>query len=324
MNFLITGGAGYIGSCVSQYLIDTGHKVIIIDDLSTGLKENIPKKSKFYKTNINNLKNINKIFKNNKIDVVMHFAAYTNNEESTLNPKKYTNNNFVNGKIFFSFCIKKGINKIIYSSTAAVYGNKNKKVTENDDLKPLSPYAISKLKLERYLEKNKKRISCIILRYFNVAGADKNLRCGFNTNKGFNLILNLCRAVSKSQSFKINGQNYNTKDGTTIRDFIHVSDLAEIHYKVSKLIKRNKIFYTLNCGYGVGFSVLDIFNKFVKISKKKIHYKVTKRRKKDIAFSVANPMKLRKLINWKPKYQSLDKLIKSSLDWYKKSKKKIV
>ena len=107
MNFLITGGAGYIGSCVSQYLIDTGHKVIIIDDLSTGLKENIPKKSKFYKTNINNLKNINKIFKNNKIDVVMHFAAYTNNEESTLNPKKYTNNNFVNGKIFFSFCIKK-------------------------------------------------------------------------------------------------------------------------------------------------------------------------------------------------------------------------
>ena len=150
MKYLITGGAGYIGSCVSQFLIDKGHQVIILDNLTTGLKKNLPKKCKFYRTDIHNIKNVRKILKENKIDVVMHFAAFINNEESVLKPQKYFKNNFANGKIFFSLCIENGINKIIYSSTAAVYGNKSKKVSEKDSLKPMSPYPISKLKLEKY------------------------------------------------------------------------------------------------------------------------------------------------------------------------------
>ena len=170
------------------------------------------------------------------------------------------------------------------------------------------------------MEKNKKKISCIILRYFNVAGADSKLRCGFNIHKGYNLILNLCRSVFKNKKLKINGHNYKTKDGTTIRDFIHISDLAEIHYRVSKLLIKKKMFSVLNCGYGFGFSVLEILSEFIKTSKTKIDYQFVKKRRGDIIISISNPSKLKKLINWKPKYQSLNQLVKSSLNWYKKNK----
>ena len=322
MRYLVTGGAGYIGSCVSQHLIDKKHEVIIVDNLSTGLKKNIPRKSQFYKINIQDKKKIRKIFKKHKIDIVMHFAAFIDNEESVLKPKKYFKNNYLNGKSFFSCCIEQGVNKIIYSSTAAVYGNKNKRVSEKDKLSPMSPYPLSKLFLEKYLDKNKRKISCIILRYFNVAGADQNLRCGFNINKGYNLILNLCRSVYQKKKLIINGNNYKTKDGTTIRDYIHVNDLAEIHYKASKLINNKKVYYKLNCGYGFGFSVLEILKEFKKISKKKINFEFGKRRKFDIIISISNPSKLKKLINWKPKHQSLSHLVKSSLNWFNKSYKK--
>ena len=149
MRILVTGGAGYIGSCVSQYLIDKGNKVIIIDNLSTGLKTNIPRKSKFYKCNIKDTKKINKILSKNKVDVVMHFAAYIDNTESILKPKKYFKNNYLNGKEFFSNCINKGIKKIIYSSNAAVYGNKKKKVSERDIIKPLTHYTKTKEKKKK-------------------------------------------------------------------------------------------------------------------------------------------------------------------------------
>ena len=321
MRVLVTGGAGYIGSCVSQYLIDKGNKVIIIDNLSTGLKSNIPKKSKFYKCNIQDTKKINKILSKNKVDIVMHFAAYIDNAESILRPKKYFKNNYLNGKEFFSNCIDKGIKKIIYSSTAAVYGNKKKKVNEKDILKPLTPYSSSKVLLEKYLEKNKKNLSCVILRYFNVTGADTQLRCGFDINRGKNLFLNLCHSVTKNKKFKINGKNHNTKDGTTVRDFIHVNDLSEIHYKLSKLMIKKKIFFKLNCGYGFGFSVLEILYKFINLSKIKINYEFVKKRKGDIVVSISNSSKLKKIINWKPKHQSLNYLVQSSLNWYKKMAK---
>ncbi len=198
---------------------------------------------------------------------------------------------------------------------------KKKKVNERDIIKPLTPYSSSKALLEQYLEKNKKDLSCVILRYFNVAGADKRLRCGFDINKGKNLFLNLCHSVIKNEKFKINGYDYNTKDGTTIRDFIHVNDLSEIHHKLSKLIVNKKIFLKLNCGYGFGFSVLEILHKFIDLSKKKIDYEFVKKRKGDIIVSISNPSKLKKIINWKPKYQSLNYLVQSSLNWYKKMAK---
>lgn len=319
MRALVTGGAGYIGSTVSNLLLDLGHNVTIIDNLSTGIKKNIPKKASFFETDISDIKKIDKIFSKKKFDIVFHFAALINNEESIKYPKKYFNNNYLKGKIFFEYCIKNKINKFIYSSTAAVYGNKNNLINENDKLKPMSPYAKSKLKLENFLDKKKSKISCIILRYFNVAGSDKKLRCGFNINNDQNLILNLCLSSLKKKTFIINGSNYNTKDGTPIRDYIHVEDLAQIHLLVANKVLKNNLFRTLNCGYGNGFSVIEILKKFNLISKNKIIYKVGKRRKNDIVKSISNPNKLVRLTKWKPKYNNLNKILKSSLDWYKKN-----
>ena len=241
MNALITGGAGYIGSTVSNYLIDRGHNVTIIDNLSTGSIGNLPKKAVFFKIDISDTKKLNKIFHKKKFDIVFHFAALINNEESIKSSKKYYENNFTKGKIFFENCIKNKITRFVYSSTAAVYGNKNTKVSEKNKLKPMSPYPKSKLKLENFLKKKRKKISCIVLRYFNVAGSDYKLRCGFNIKKGYNLILNLCTAGIKQKKFIINGNDYDTKDGTPIRDYIHVEDLAQIHLITANLILKKKI-----------------------------------------------------------------------------------
>ncbi len=319
MNALITGGAGYIGSTVSNYLIDRGHNVTIIDDLSTGSISNIPKKAVFFKIDISDTKKLNKIFHKKKFDVVFHFAAFINNEESIKSPKKYYENNFIKGKIFFENCIKNKINRFVYSSTAAVYGNKNKKVNEKNKLKPLSPYPKSKLKLENFLKKKRKKISCIVLRYFNVAGSDYRLRCGFNIKKGYNLILNLCTAGIKQKKFIINGNDYDTKDGTPIRDYIHVEDLAQIHLITANLILKKKLFKIYNCGYGNGFSVNEILKKFNRLLNKKINFKIGKRRTSDIVISIANSDKLIRETNWRPKYNNLTYILKSSLSWYKEN-----
>ena len=319
MNALITGGAGYIGSTVSNYLIDRGHNVTIIDNLSTGSKKNIPKKAMFFKIDISDTKKLDKIFSKKKFDVVLHFAAFINNEESIKYPNKYYENNYKKGKIFFENCLKNNLDKFIYSSTASVYGNKNKKVSEKNSLNPMSPYPKSKLKLEDFLKKKKGKIRCIILRYFNVAGSDQKLRCGFNVKKGYNLILNLCSSSYKKKKFIFNGNDYKTKDGTPIRDYIHVEDLAQIHLLSANTILEKKIFKIYNCGYGYGFSVKEILTKFNFILKKKITYKIGKRRNSDIIISIANPKKLKQEIKWRPKFNNLKYILKSSLNWYKKS-----
>ena len=318
MKALVTGGAGYIGSTVSNLLLDRGHEVIIIDNLSTGKKKNIPKKASFFKVDICNSRSVKRILLKKNIDIVFHFAAFVDNLESLKKPKKYYKNNFEKGKIFLETCINNNITKVIYSSTAAVYANKNKKINEKSKLNPISPYSLSKLKLEKILDKKKNKIDCIILRYFNVAGVENKFRCGFNTKKGQNLILNLCEASTKDKAFIINGSDYKTPDGTTIRDYIHVEDLAEIHLLTAKLLLKNRIFKIYNCGYGHGFSVKQILKRFSYISKKKMKFKIGKRRPKDIIVSVANPKRLIKFTKWKPRYNNLSHIVKSSLKWYKK------
>ena len=318
MRVLVTGGAGFIGSTVCNLLVDSGHEVNILDNLSTGKKSNIPKNATFFKVDIGDTKKIKKILINKKIDVVFHFAAFVDNLESIKHPKKYYKNNFEKGKIFFETCIENNIKKFIYSSTAAVYGNKKKKVNEKDILKPISPYSRSKLKLEKFLNKKKNKIDCIILRYFNVAGVETKFRCGFDIQKGQNLILNLCVASTKNKTFIINGNNYKTSDGTTIRDYIHVEDLAQIHLLIAKVLFKNRTFKILNCGYGYGFSVKQILDQFSLVSKKKVKFKIGKRRPKDIIISIANNKRLTNFIRWKPKYNNLSHVVKSSLKWYKK------
>ena len=324
-NILLTGGAGYIGSHVVNLLIDKGFSVTVIDSLITGNKNLVNKKAKLIVSDIANIKKISQLLSSKKFDLVLHFAGLIRVDESVKKPQKYLKYNYSKSKIFLKMCHDNGIKKIIFSSTASVYGNLSKsKVNEGDITKPINPYATSKFLFEKYLMKisKTKNVKYIILRYFNVAGADKKLRSGLISKHATHLIKVACEvATNKRKKLIINGSNYNTPDGTTIRDFIHVRDLAEIHYKVSKLVLNKRVFFKLNCGYGYGFSVLEILKKFAKISKKKINYQFTERRKGDIVISIANPSKIKKIINWKPKHQSLNKLVKSSLDWYKKTSK---
>ena len=194
-------------------------------------------------------------------------------------------------------------------------------MSEITKLKPLNPYAKSKLKLENYLIHNSKikNFKYIILRYFNVAGADKNLRSGLISKSSTNLIKVICQvATKKKKKFKINGNNYDTKDGTPVRDFIHVSDLAEIHYLTAIYLLKNNKSKILNCGYGKGYSVLEVLKNMNLILSKKIPIIFGKRRIKDIKLSVSNTNKFNKYIKWKPKYNNLRYILKTSYEWEKK------
>ena len=264
INILVTGGAGYIGSSVSNLLIDQGYNVTIFDNLITGHEELIPSKAKFEKLDISDTSNIEKIFKNKKFSAVFHFAGLIRVGESIEFPEKYMDNNFEKSKIFLNTCFDNDIKKVIFSSTAAVYGNtKKNKVTETDEINPLNPYAKSKIKLENFIidQSIKRQINYVILRYFNVAGADKKMRTGLISKYSSHLIKNACEvATGKREKLIINGDDYNTPDGTTIRDFIHVSDLADIHLLSLGYLINNNRSEIFNCGYGNGYSVKEVIN----------------------------------------------------------------
>ena len=316
MKVLITGGAGYIGSSIAWYFIDRGHKVTIIDSLVTGKLSNVPKKSKFIKSDIADVKNLN-ILLNENYDVVLHFAALIDNEESISKKELYLSNNYIKSKIFLKLCIKKGIKNFIFSSSASVYGLSNKSVNETSNTKPLAPYGKSKLKFEKFLEKSKDKINYVILRYFNVVGVEKKMRCGFKIKKNKSLFNNLCKAHINDKNFSIFGKDFATKDGTTVRDFIHISDLSNVHYKFSKIVQKNKLRFIVNCGYGTGYSVLDVVNKFNSILDKKIKFNFKPKRKNEIEYSVADNKKIKKFIKLKTSRKKLFLMIKSSLDWYR-------
>ena len=322
-NILITGGAGYNGSHICHLLIDQGHRVSCIDNLITGNKKLLPRKVNLNVFDIADKKKVSMLLKKNKFDVVIHLAGLIGVDESLKKPKKYYNYNYLKAKKFLDTCFKYDLKKIIFSSTASVYGNiKKKMVSENDSLKPLNPYAKSKIKLENYLIKSSKtnNVKYVILRYFNVAGADKKLRTGLISKNSNNLIKSICDVVTrKKHKLTVNGVNYKTKDGTTIRDYIHVSDLAEVHYLTLNYLIKNQKSEIFNCGYGQGFSILDVINGMNKISKKKIPFILGKPRKNDIEKSVANIKKLKKCFKWKPKYNNLRVILKTSLEWERKN-----
>ena len=321
MKILLTGGAGYIGSHVSLELLDNGHQVTIIDNLVNGAKKLLPAKANFLECDINDEKKISNLLSENKFDVVMHFAGYTRIGESTKFPEKYYENNFEKPKKFFDVCIKNNLNKFIFSSTGSVYGNVSmqKNIPEDYKKNPLNPYSDSKYKLENHLISlsKEKKISAIILRYFNVAGADKKNRSGLITNPD-NLIKAICEvAVGKRKELTVNGNDYKTKDGTTIRDYIHVSDLAEMHILAAEnLIKKNKT-DIYNCGYGMGFSIGDVIKAMNKILKKEIKIKYGARRIGDAEYSVSDNTKFLNEFNWSPKMNSLDQILITSLNWEK-------
>lgn len=319
MRVLITGGAGYIGSSVAWMFIDRGHEVTIIDNLKTGKKRNIPVKSKFINCDISNLNRLKKSLKEN-YDVVLHFAALINNQESIKKKKEYLDNNYNKSKIFLKFCHEKGIKNFIFSSSAAVYGSSKKSVHEKSKTNPLAPYGKSKLKFEKYLEKFKSEINYVILRYFNVVGVEKKMRCGFEIKKNKSLFNNLCSSALNKKNFKIFGNDFNTKDGTAVRDFIYISDLSEVHYSFAKILMKKSINSVFNCGYGKGYSVKEVIDTFNEILDKKISFKIGPRRVGDSKMIVANTSKFNNFFLWKPKFNNLKYILKTAYEWEKKIK----
>ena len=319
MNILLTGGAGYIGSHTTLSLIDKGHSVTVIDNLITGNKTLIPTKAKHFNFDIADENSIQKILKENKFDVVMHFAGLTRVDESVKYPEKYELHNFEKSKIFFSLCIKNNLKKIIFSSSAGVYGNNNSSnLIEESELKPINPYAESKYKIENFLISKKDKIDYTILRYFNVAGADKGKRSGLIAKSSTNLIKVLCElAVNKRKKIIINGDDYETKDGTAIRDFIHVTDIADMHVLAANNLLKNRSSNIYNCGYGSGYSVKEVITEMENILKNKLQVEIGPRRPKDIAVSVANSDKFKKEFNWKPRFNNLSIILSSALSWEK-------
>ena len=320
MNILITGGAGYIGSHIAEHLIRKKINVIIIDNLKTGYKRLINKNSVFIKSDINNKNLLIKTIKKYNIHTIIHLAAYLNVSEAEKNKKKYFKTNILGTKSILDSCKNSNVKNFIFSSSCSVYGNIKGSVSEKNKLNPKGYYAYTKLESEKLIinYSKKYKLNFGILRYFNVAGASTSGKIGeINPSHG-HLIKNLAiQYLKKKPKINIFGNNYNTKDGTCVRDYIHISDLVDIHLKCLKYLNTKKKSFILNCGYGKGYSVNEIVKIFKKL-KKNLTIKYTNRRPGDVDQVYANNNKIKKILRWKPKYNNIRKIIISAINWEKK------
>lgn len=323
-NILITGGAGYIGSHVSFLLIEKGYNITIIDSLITGNKQLVPKEANLEICDITDTDKVTQILKSKKFEAVLHFAGLVRVEESVKYPEKYIEFNYNKAKIFLDTCFQNNLNKVIFSSSAAVYGNPKKdKIIESDELNPLSPYADSKLMLENYLIDQSKNVNVkyIILRYFNVAGADQKMRTGLISKFSTHLIKVASEVATKKRNkLVINGDDYNTPDGTPIRDYIHVSDLADIHLKSLEYLLKDNQSEIFNCGYGKGYSIKEVINCLNNLLETNINFEIGPRRDGDSECIVSNSEKFIKAMSWKPKFNDLNYILKTAIAWEKKLK----
>lgn len=320
---LVTGGAGYIGSQIVFDLVDLGYKVVVADNLSTGHKKLINKKAIFYKVDIGNKVEMEKIFLKHRIDQVIHLAASLSVEESMKNPSKYYLNNVVNTKNLLEISGKYKIKKFIFSSTCAIFGEGVKKVKDDAVPNPTSHYGLTKLLCESLIEKLSKKFkfNYYILRYFNVVGADAKYRVG-PINQSGQLFKNLSTCiVNKNYQIKVYGKNYKTRDGTCIRDYIDVNDLSRIHINclIEKLKKKSCI---INCGYGHGYSVLQIVKMFEKISGKILKKKYLPPRKGDVSEVISVLSKKKEIKKILSNNFYINEFVKNSLLWEKKISKR--
>ena len=322
IRILVSGGAGYIGTVLCHYLYDKKIDFAVIDNLSNSSLKFFRKNFIFYKDNINDLSILEKIYQEFRPTHILHLAASIDVNESEKDKKKYYNNNVLNSKKFINFYIKKNIKNFLFSSTAAVYNvNPNKKKEYYKQI-PANYYGHTKLLIENFLLKKKKKnkLNIKIFRFFNVVGADKNLRAGNVSKKSKHLFNNLSKSVFKKNIFYINGKNYKTRDGTCIRDFIDVNDLVKIIIFFIKEIK-NK-FSIFNIGTNKGYSVLDVLSSFNKILKCNIAYKYISHRIGDAPNLVCENKLLRKFYNYK--FISFNNSVKFHYLFYKKNYKKFI
>jgi UDP-glucose 4-epimerase len=321
MSVLITGGAGYIGSHMAHHLLQAGEneKITILDNLSTGVEQNMPRSVHFVRGDIADQALVSRILESQKIDSVIHFAGSVVVPESVEKPLDYYANNTAATRSLIEACVRHGVPNFIFSSTAAVYGTPAViPVAEDSPTAAESPYGRSKLMSEWMLQDAAAAhgIKFGILRYFNVAGADPDGRTGQSTPRATHLIKRACEvATGKFPHLTIFGTDYDTPDGTGVRDFIHVSDLVDIHQCVLDRLRGGGPSLLINCGYGRGFSVREVVAAVERVSGKSLAVELAPRRPGDLAIVVANTAKLSKLLNWKPRHDDLDKIVESALNW---------
>lgn len=335
---LVTGAAGYIGSHVVKQLLEDTHKeIIIIDNLSTGFNQTIEtlksldnsnSRIKFYNQDLSQWDKIEDIFKENQIEEIIHFAAFSQVGESVQNPLKYYTNNTVNTTNLVKIASNYGVKKFVFSSTAAVFGEPDKKdIPIKEDLytKPINPYGSSKLFSEQVIKdvaKVNENFKYVIFRYFNVAGADLDGMIGECHDPETHLIpLVVKTALGKRDFISIYGDDYDTQDGTCIRDYIHVMDLSDAHIKALDYLENNSS-DTFNCGYGYGYSVKEVVDTVKKVSNIDFKVEIAQRRQGDPSVLISDCTKIKEKMKWTPKYNDLELICKTALEWEKNFKEK--
>ena len=323
MRLLVTGGAGYIGSHVVMECLNQGYEVTVFDDLSTGNKENINLNAKFIKGSITSDFDLINLFKECKFDVVVHLAGKKSSGESMLTPSVYMKNNIIGSINLIRKCIDNKIKAFIFSSSAAVYGlPKYVPIDETHQLSPSNYYGYTKLVIEDNLRWVSKLSSFnyVSLRYFNAAGYD--IKKILSVEKHSDNLIPIVMEVANHTRKKINiyGNDYDTLDGTGVRDYVHVNDLARAHVDAIKYVTKKKKNLTVNLGAGIGYSVMDIIKKTVQISRENIRYDFKNRRSGDVGCLIAKSSYANEELDWEPNYSNLDAIIESSWEVYKKDR----
>ena len=317
MNILVTGGAGYIGSVVVEGSVAAGHRTIVFDNLVKGHREVIHESATFVEGDLADRDAIVKALRSFEIDAVIHMAAYSLVGESVTQPSKYYRNNVLNGIQLLDAMVESGVKKLVFSSTAAVYGEPaNQPIEESDPTNPTNPYGETKLAFEHALKWYEEAydLRFASLRYFNAAGATE--LCGEMHDPETHLIPIVLQAAGGArEAVDIFGDDYPTPDGTCVRDYIHVRDLASAHLMALRDLDNSSDVYNLGCG-GDGYSVREVITAAEQITGKKINTRIAARREGDPAVLIASSKKISEKLGWKPERQDLGLIIKSAWDWY--------
>ena len=321
MKLLVLGGAGYIGSHTATELLDNGHEVVIADNLVTGYREAVPEKATFYQGDLRDKAFLVDLLTKEKVDAVIHFAAFSLVGESVTNPLKYYENNLYGTKVLLDAMIETGVDKIVFSSTAATYGEpENIPILESDRTCPTNPYGETKLAMEKMISWAAKAhgLHFVSLRYFNACGAHKSGKIGEAHNPESHLIPLVLQVPNGKREFvSIYGNDYDTPDGTCIRDYIHVTDLAKAHILAVEYLMNGGESDIFNLGNGVGYSVKEVIETARKVTGHPIPAKEEARRAGDPARLVASGEKARKILGWEPEIKDLADIISSAWKWHK-------
>ncbi|MGB8454629.1 MAG: UDP-glucose 4-epimerase GalE [Anaerocolumna sp.] len=320
MTVLVLGGAGYIGSHTVYELIDLGQDVVIVDNLETGYKEAVHPKARFYQGDIRNRAFIDSVFEKEKIDAVIHFAANSLVGESMTNPLKYYDNNLCGTKVLLESMVAHDIKKIVFSSTAATYGEPERvPIEETDRTEPTNTYGETKLSMEKMFKWVDKAhgLRYVSLRYFNACGAHKSGNIGEAHNPESHLIPLILQVPNNQRdAISVYGDDYDTKDGTCIRDYIHVTDLASAHILAVKYLMEGNESNLFNLGNGVGFTVNEVIEAARKVTASSIPAVITPRRAGDPAKLIASSKKAKIVLGWKPQHEDIGEIIASAWKWH--------